>query len=71
MGTRVKLPQGLCEHLAIFQELFDYSRIWKENLTDGDRECLSRFLPIFPEDCDQELERENTLRTLFNRENSR
>ncbi|XP_012254609.2 nuclear factor related to kappa-B-binding protein [Athalia rosae] len=71
MGTRVKLPQGLCEHLTIFQELFDYSRIWNENLSETDRECLSRFLPTFPEDCDQDAELEKTLHMLFNRENSR
>ncbi|XP_046488673.1 nuclear factor related to kappa-B-binding protein [Neodiprion pinetum] len=71
MGRRVKLPQGLCEHLTIFQELFDYSRIWNDSLSESDKECLLRFLPTFPEDCDQELECEKTLRMLFNRENSR
>ncbi|XP_076244084.1 nuclear factor related to kappaB binding protein [Calliopsis andreniformis] len=70
-NSKVKLPQDLCEHAAIFRELMDYPYIWNECLTESQRETLCNFLPTFPKDCDVKAETEKTLRMLFNRENHR
>ncbi|XP_043265213.1 nuclear factor related to kappa-B-binding protein isoform X1 [Colletes gigas] len=70
-NTKVKLPQDLCEHSAIFKEFLDYPYIWNECLTENQRETLCSLLPSFPKDCDVDAETEKTLRMLFDRENQR
>ncbi|XP_015596568.1 nuclear factor related to kappa-B-binding protein isoform X2 [Cephus cinctus] len=70
-GTRVKLPQDLCEHFSIFREFLDYPRVWQEYLTESQRESLRCLLPAFPIDCDVDVECDKTLRMLFHRENQR
>ncbi|KOX72436.1 Nuclear factor related to kappa-B-binding protein [Melipona quadrifasciata] len=70
-NIKIKLPQDLCEHAAIFKEFLDYSYIWNECLTESQRETLCNLLPVFPKDCDVEAETEKTLRMLFERENHR
>lgn len=70
-NTKIKLPQDLCEHAAIFKEFLDYPYIWNECLTESQRETLCNLLPVFPKDCDVEAETEKTLRMLFERENHR
>ncbi|XP_043522153.1 nuclear factor related to kappa-B-binding protein isoform X2 [Frieseomelitta varia] len=70
-NTKIKLPQDLCEHSAIFKEFLDYPYIWNECLTESQRETLCNLLPVFPKDCDVEAETEKTLRMLFERENHR
>ncbi|XP_017878978.1 nuclear factor related to kappa-B-binding protein [Ceratina calcarata] len=67
-NTKVKLPQDLCEHAAIFREFLDYPYIWNECLTESQRETLCQLLPAFPKDYDVEAETEKTLRMLFERE---
>ncbi|XP_076757201.1 nuclear factor related to kappaB binding protein isoform X2 [Xylocopa sonorina] len=70
-NIKVKLPQDLCEHAAIFKEFLDYPYIWNECLTESQRETLCNLLPVFPKDCDVEAEIEKTLRMLFEHENQR
>ncbi|CAK9828671.1 Nuclear factor related to kappa-B-binding protein [Anthophora retusa] len=70
-NTKVKLPQDLCEHSAIFKEFLDYPYIWNECLTENQRETLCNLLPNFPKDCDVEAEIDKTLCMLFERENHR
>ncbi|XP_043593392.1 nuclear factor related to kappa-B-binding protein-like isoform X2 [Bombus pyrosoma] len=71
VNIKLKLPQDLCEHVAIFKEFLDYPYIWNECLTENQRETLCNLLPAFPKDCDVEAEIEKTLRMLFERENHR
>ncbi|XP_034938876.1 uncharacterized protein [Chelonus insularis] len=70
-GSKIKLPQDLCEHLSIFHELLDFKSIWQDSLNDEQRKSLAKFLPSFPKDCDVVAEQEKTLKMLFQRENQR
>ncbi|KAL7299791.1 hypothetical protein TKK_0007536 [Trichogramma kaykai] len=70
-GTKVKLPQDLCEHAAIFKEMLDYPKFWDECLSESQKESLYSFLPTFPKDCNIEAELDKTLDMLFKRETHR
>jgi hypothetical protein len=70
-GTKVKLPQDLCEHASIFKEMLDYPRFWDECLSESQKESLYSFLPTFPKDCNIEAELDKTLDMLFQRETHR
>lgn len=67
-GSKIKLPQDLCEHSSIFYELLEYPNIWQDCLSQEQRESLSQYLPNFPTDCDVAAEQEKTLKMLFQRE---
>ncbi|XP_076257336.1 uncharacterized protein LOC143194432 [Rhynchophorus ferrugineus] len=66
-GTKLQLPQGLCEKREIFEEFFTVD-LWN-SFSDDDKEHLQSFLPNFPEDDD--LEKTKTLQRLFDFENFR
>lgn len=70
-GTKLKLPQDLCEHASIFKEMLDYPRFWDECLSESQKESLYSFLPSFPKDCNIEAELDKTLDMLFQRETHR
>ena len=70
-GRRVKLPQDLCEHSAIFHEFLDYQRIWQESLSDAQKESLVQYLPKTTSDGNVEQQLEETLRMFFQGENER
>ncbi|XP_015109741.1 nuclear factor related to kappa-B-binding protein [Diachasma alloeum] len=69
-GSKVKLPQDLCEHPSILHEMLNPS-LWQECLTEEQRLSLSQYLPLFPKDCDAGGEQEKSLQLLFQRENQR
>lgn len=69
-GTKVKLPQDLCENPSILQEMLNPS-LWEECLTEEQRQSLSQYLPDFSKDCDAAGECEMSLQLLFQRENQR
>lgn len=66
-NVRIQLPQGLCEHRDVFQELLS-PQTWN-SLSETHRQHLKRFLPKFPENDEQEKAR--TLQKLFNGEEFR
>lgn len=70
-GTKVKLPQDLCEQTFIFKEMLDYPRFWDECLSESQKESLYSYLPNFPKDCNIEAELDKTLDMLFQREITR
>lgn len=66
-GTKIQLPQGLCERKDIFDEFFTVD-LWN-SFSDEDKEHLQTFLPNFPENDD--LEKTKTLQRLFDFDNFR
>ncbi|ERL94407.1 hypothetical protein D910_11686, partial [Dendroctonus ponderosae] len=66
-GTKIQVPQGLCERKDIFDEFFTVD-LWN-SFSDEDKEHLQTFLPNFPENDD--LEKTKTLQRLFDFENFR
>lgn len=64
-GTKLQLPQGLCERQDIFNEFFTVD-LWN-SFSDEHKEHLQTFLPNFPEDDD--LEKTKTLQRLFDFDN--
>lgn len=63
-GTKLMLPQGLCEKKEIFKEFFSPS-LWN-SLSESNQSYLRSFLPTFPEN--DEKEKTKTLQKLFNYE---
>lgn len=63
-GTRIQIPQGLCERKGIFQEFFSL-HTWN-SLSDSGRQHLRKFLPTFPRNDEQE--KNNTVQKLFSGE---
>ncbi|KAK9885726.1 hypothetical protein WA026_012495 [Henosepilachna vigintioctopunctata] len=61
-GTRILLPQGLCDREDVFKEFFS-QRLWN-SLPDEHKTYLQTFLPQFPEN--DEEEKTITLQRLFN-----
>lgn len=59
--VQIQLPQGLCEHKDVFEELFS-SHVWNA-FTENQKLHLSKFLPDFPEN-DQD-EKNVTLQMLL------
>ncbi|CAG9762895.1 unnamed protein product [Ceutorhynchus assimilis] len=66
-GTKLQLPQGLCERQDIFNEFFTVD-LWN-SFSDEDKEHLQSFLPNFPGD--EYEEKTKTLQRLFDFENFR
>ncbi|XP_044256104.1 nuclear factor related to kappa-B-binding protein isoform X1 [Tribolium madens] len=60
-GTKLQLPQGLCERKDIFLSVLS-SETWN-SLSDDNKEHLQTFLPNFPEN--DEEEKNKTLEKLF------
>ncbi|XP_063977217.1 nuclear factor related to kappa-B-binding protein [Diachasmimorpha longicaudata] len=69
-GSKVKLPQDLCEHPSILHEMLN-PNLWQECLTGEQRLSLSQYLPLFPKECDAVGEQAKSLQLLFQRENQR
>lgn len=63
-GTRIQIPQGLCERKNIFQEFFSLHS-WN-SLSESNKQHLKKFLPTFPENDEQE--KNNTIQKLFSGE---
>ncbi|KPI92541.1 Nuclear factor [Papilio xuthus] len=64
LGHTLELPQELCEDYSIFKEFFSI-KTW-DSLEDKHKEELTKLLPQFKND--QEEENEKTLKMLFNHE---
>ncbi|XP_050550353.1 nuclear factor related to kappa-B-binding protein isoform X3 [Spodoptera frugiperda] len=64
MGQSLELPQELCEDYSVFKEFFSM-KTW-EALEDKHKEELSKYLPQFTEN--EEEEKEKTIKMLFNHE---
>lgn len=64
-GTKLQLPQGLCERKDIFLSVLS-GETWN-SLSDNNKEHLQTFLPNFPENDDEE--KSKTLEKLFNCDN--
>lgn len=64
LGHTLELPQELCEDYGIFKEFFSM-KTW-DSLEDKHKEELTKLLPQFKDD--QEDENEKTLKMLFNYE---
>ncbi|XP_066148931.1 nuclear factor related to kappa-B-binding protein isoform X1 [Euwallacea fornicatus] len=64
-GTKLQLPQGLCERRDIFNEFFTVD-LWN-SFSDEHKEHLQTFLPNFPGNDD--LEKTKTLQRLFDFDN--
>lgn len=60
-GTKLQLPQGLCEHSEVFQE---FSQLMWSTLSPTQKKQLRSLLPSFPEN--DEHEKSVTLKKLFN-----
>lgn len=69
-NSRIKLPQDLCEHSSIFNELMSYPNVI-DCLNDSQRKSLERLLPTFPEGSNTAAETEKSLRMLFTKETQR
>ncbi|RVE46624.1 hypothetical protein evm_008697 [Chilo suppressalis] len=64
LGQSFELPQELCEDYSIFKEFFSL-KTW-ESLEEKHRQQLTKYLPKFTED--EEEEKEKTIKMLFNHE---
>lgn len=64
LGQSLELPQELCEDYAVFKEFFSM-RTW-DALEDKHKDELSKYLPKFTEN--EEEEKEKTIKMLFNYE---
>ncbi|PZC73103.1 hypothetical protein B5X24_HaOG210017 [Helicoverpa armigera] len=64
MGQSLELPQELCEDYSVFKEFFSM-KTW-DALEDKHKEELSKLLPKFTEN--EEEEKEKTIKMLFNHE---
>ncbi|XP_022826651.1 nuclear factor related to kappa-B-binding protein isoform X1 [Spodoptera litura] len=64
MGQSLELPQELCEDYSVFKEFFSM-KTW-DALEDKHKEELSKYLPQFTEN--EEEEKEKTIKMLFNHE---
>ena len=64
LGQSLELPQELCEDYSVFKEFFSM-KTW-DALEDKHKEELSKFLPKFTEN--EEEEKEKTIKMLFNHE---
>lgn len=60
-GTKLLLPQGLCDKEDVFKEFFSVN-LW-DSLSDENKAHLQKFLPKFPEN--DEHEKSVTLEKLF------
>ncbi|XP_075976677.1 uncharacterized protein LOC142976945 isoform X2 [Anticarsia gemmatalis] len=64
LGQSLELPQELCEDYSVFKEFFSI-KTW-DALEDKHKEELSKYLPKFTEN--EEEEKEKTIKMLFNHE---
>ncbi|CAB3247344.1 unnamed protein product [Arctia plantaginis] len=64
LGQSLELPQELCEDYSVFKEFFSM-KTW-DALEDKHKDELSKYLPKFTEN--EEEEKEKTLKMLFNHE---
>ncbi|KAJ8720244.1 hypothetical protein PYW07_012287 [Mythimna separata] len=64
LGQSLELPQELCEDYSVFKEFFSM-KTW-DSLEDKHKEELSKYLPKFTEN--EEEEKEKTIKMLFNHE---
>ncbi|KAJ8683468.1 hypothetical protein QAD02_019260 [Eretmocerus hayati] len=64
-GTKVKLPQDMCEHKSIFKEMLNYPKFWDECLDESQKESLYSLLPTFPQELNSKAELDKTLSMLF------
>ncbi|CAH0686191.1 unnamed protein product [Spodoptera exigua] len=64
LGQSLELPQELCEDYSVFKEFFSM-KTW-DALEDKHKEELSKYLPQFTEN--EEEEKEKTIKMLFNHE---
>ncbi|XP_055380378.1 nuclear factor related to kappa-B-binding protein [Condylostylus longicornis] len=66
-GQTLHLPKGLCENEDIFKEFFSLDT-WNQVPSNFQAFLKNKFLPVFPEGANNEMEQTKTIKMLFNNE---